>query len=545
MKLEADRPPLLQVRNLSVRYLAKGGPMTIVRDVSFDLRRGEILGVIGESGAGKSTLGNAIIGLLDPGFAPPTGEIRLDGKAVVKGREREALRGRKIASVFQDHTASLDPLMTVGSQLAETILATGRKASRKQARALAIELMGRVGIPDPGRRFMSYPHQLSGGQRQRVVIAIALAGSPEIIVADEPTSALDATIQMQILRLLRRLVDEERLAIVLVTHDMGVISEIADRVLVMKDGQVVEEDTTSSVLESPKNNYTRGLLAAVPRLRISDTRQAKHDEEHEGAPILLVEGISKAFSIPQTRFFGRRSEKFAVQNVSLRLARGAVAGIVGESGSGKTTIGRIVAGLETANTGSIVLDRAKYDVSLRGSKSGLLGQVQMIFQDPASSLNPRMTISEALVESVRFGLKAPSENKIPGVEAMMDRIGLPKNLLNRYPHQLSGGQKQRVCIARALLAGPGIVIADEPTSALDVSVQSEIIALLKECVMEQNLSMLFISHDLAVVQDICDFVYIMKDGRVEDCGPSRAIFTQSDNPYTQSLIEARPRRFIQ
>lgn len=545
MKLEADRPPLLEVRNLSVRYLAKGGPMTIVRDVSFDLRRGEILGIIGESGAGKSTLGNAIIGLLDPNFEPPTGEIRLNGKAVVNGRAREALRGRKIASVFQDHTASLDPLMTVGAQLAETILATGRKASRKQAQALAIELMGRVGIQDPERRFMSYPHQLSGGQRQRVVIAIALAGSPEIIVADEPTSALDATIQMQILRLLRRLVDEEMLSIVLVTHDMGVISEIADRVLVMKDGQVVEQDTTASVLETPKNSYTRSLLAAVPRLRISDVRQAKHHEEHEGAPILLVEGVSKAFSTPRMRFFGRRSEKSALQNVSLSLARGTVAGIVGESGSGKTTIGRIVAGLETANAGSIVLDRTKYDVSLRGSKNGLLGQVQMIFQDPASSLNPRMTIAETLVESVRFGLKVQAENKNPGVEAMMDRTGLARSLLDRYPHQLSGGQKQRVCIARALLAGPGIIVADEPTSALDVSVQSEIIALLRECVMEQNLSMLFISHDLAVVQDVCSFVYIMKDGRVEDHGPSRFIFAQSDNPYTRSLIEARPRRFMQ
>lgn len=544
MKPVSEEVPLLQVRNLSVRYLAKSGPMTIVRDASFDLRRGEILGIIGESGAGKSTLGNAIIGLLDPGFETPTGEIRLDGKAIVNKRERQALRGCRIASVFQDHTASLDPLMTVGSQLAETIVATGREASWKQAQLLAIELMGRVGIPDPERRYKSYPHQLSGGQRQRVVIAIALAGSPEIIVADEPTSALDATIQMQILRLLRRLVDEERLSIVLVTHDMGVISEIADRVMVMKDGQVVEENLTSSVLESPKNDYTRRLLAAVPRLRVSSGRTKDHvglDPE----PILTVEDVSKSFPVPQTRLFGKKSAKFAVQNASLSLARGTVAGIVGESGSGKTTIGRIVAGLETASAGSIMLDRAKYDVSLRGGRNGLLGRVQMIFQDPASSLNPRMTISETLAESVRFGLKAQPENKVPSIVAMMDRTGLPRSLLNRYPHQLSGGQKQRVCIARALLAGPGIIVADEPTSALDVSVQSEIIALLRECVMEQNLSMLFISHDLAVVQDICSFVYIMKDGRVEDHGPSGFIFSQSDNPYTRSLIAARPRRFMQ
>ena len=337
MKPDSDEVPLLQVRNLSVRYLARSGPMTVVRDVSFDLRRGEILGIIGESGAGKSTLGNAIIDLLDPNFEPPTGEIRLNGKAVVDGREREALRGRKIASVFQDHTASLDPLMTVGAQLTETILATDRKVAHSRARALAIELMGRVGIPDPDRRYGSYPHQLSGGQRQRVVIAIALAGSPEIIVADEPTSALDATIQMQILKLLRRLVDEERLAILLVTHDMGVISEIADRVLVMKNGRVVEENMTSSALEAPKNDYTRSLLAAVPRLWISregpePAGQGKSDEEGRSSLSRMSQKLS--------RLRGRISSEGDRQNLRCRMSASAWRAARWRASSAKAEVGK-------------------------------------------------------------------------------------------------------------------------------------------------------------------------------------------------------------
>ncbi|RWD40474.1 MAG: ABC transporter ATP-binding protein [Mesorhizobium sp.] len=561
MTFDNSELPLLEVRNLSVRYLAKTQPLTVVQDVSFDLRRGEILGIIGESGAGKSTVGNAIISLLDPNFEV-RGIIRFNGKAIdgANGQELQTFRGREIASIFQDHTASLDPLMTVGAQITETVLAANLKACQRQAKTLAIELMGRVGIPEPDRRYSSYPHQLSGGQRQRIAIAIALAGAPQIIVADEPTSALDATVQMQILRLLRRLVDEEMLSIILVTHDMGVISEIADRVLVMKNGQMVEQNATSSILDSPKCDYTRSLLAAVPRLRLSvnssQPNLTQQSEEHcqqaipcardEQASILAVEGISKVFTARAAQqIFGTSSAKFALQDVSLHLARGTVAGIVGESGSGKTTIGRILAGLETADAGKVTLEGDEYEVSRNGRQNGLLGRVQMIFQDPANSLNPRMTIADALAESLRFGLKTKSHKNALSVGEMMDRTGLPRSLLSRYPHQLSGGQQQRACIARTLLARPKVVIADEPTSALDVSVQSEILALLKECVAEQNLSMFFISHDLAVVQDICSSVYILRNGRVEDFGPSNVIFAQSDNPYTRNLIEARPRRFIQ
>jgi peptide/nickel transport system ATP-binding protein len=529
--------------------------MTILHDISFTLRRGEILGVIGESGAGKSTLGNAVIGLLAPEFQQTTGTIEFDGKAIdtMNERERDAIRGRRISAVFQDHTASLDPLMSVGAQLEETILATNEAFSKRQARAHALELLARVGIPEPRRRYHSYPHQFSGGQRQRIVIAIALAGSPDIIVADEPTSALDATVQKQILGLLRNLVDETNVSIVLVTHDMGVIAEIADRVLVMRNGQVVEQDATAAILDAPRNDYTRSLLAAVPRLRISKSEPKAESggnmtavigKYHDESLALVAEGVSKAFS-PQRWQWGRYQgeAKFALRDVDIRLARGTITGIVGESGSGKTTIGRIIAGLDTAPVGKITIDGNEFDVSQNGRRSGLLGRIQMIFQDPAVSLNPRMTVDETLRESIRFGANMRPFEERPGLASMMDRLGLPRSLLTRHPHQLSGGQKQRVAIARALLARPQIVIADEPTSALDVSVQAEIVRLLKDSITEQDISMIFISHDLAVVQDVCSTVSIFRNGRVEDFGSSDFIFSQSQNPYTRSLIDARPRRF--
>ncbi|ATN36818.1 peptide ABC transporter ATP-binding protein (plasmid) [Rhizobium sp. ACO-34A] len=559
MMSEFKRVPLLEVSNLTLKHHASTGPTTILRDVSLELGRGEILGVIGESGAGKSTLGNAILGQLAPGLERTAGAIRFEGKALgdKDGRQRDGIRGRRISAIFQDHTASLDPLMTIGAQIEETIRAARGNASRRQAREHALALLSRVGIPDPDARYHSYPHQFSGGQRQRAVIAIALASDPDVIIADEPTSALDATVQKQILGLLRGLVDETHVSIVLVTHDMGVIAEIADRVLVMRNGEVVEQDATAIVLDSPRNDYTRSLLAAVPRLRISPPEMSDATGgdagaspcgcapgSHEAAPILVAQGVTKAFAVPGfAHWFSRNNAKPALQDVSVRLGRGAITGIVGESGSGKTTIGRIVAGLETAGEGKIEIDGAVFDISRPRRRSGLLGRVQMIFQDPAVSLNPRMTIRETLEESVRYGAKRESGPVMPDAGAMIDRLGLARALMERYPHQLSGGQKQRVCIARALLARPQIIVADEPTSALDVSVQAEIVSLLKESIAEEGISMLFISHDLALVQDLCRAIYIFKDGRVEDFGSPDFIFLQSRNPYTRSLIDARSLRF--
>lgn len=591
MTFESRTAPLLQVKNLNLRYSSAPGPVTILQDVSFELGRSEIVGIIGESGAGKSTLGNAILGLLAPGFQRVSGSIELDGRPVdTMAGDGDAIRGRRISAIFQDHTASLDPLMSVGAQVQETILAINASVSRRQARARAIELMARVGIPEPERRYGNYPHQFSGGQRQRAVIAVALAGSPDIIIADEPTSALDATVQKQILKLLRTLVDDTGISIVLVTHDMGVVSEITDRVLVMRRGRVVEQDRTSVILDAPANDYTRSLLAAVPRLRISpaagkgkvhgnatiststgagkanskettSTRTSAgqgHASEGEvnssgtvpaeaGADntmLLVAKGVSKTFSRQGFAWgLSRNKSSFALHNVSIELPRGAITGIVGESGSGKTTIGRIIAGLDTAPAGTVTIGKDAFDVSKRGGRNGLLGRVQMIFQDPAVSLNPRMSAGETLREAIRFGARPGPEDEPADAATMMDRLGLARSLLSRYPHQLSGGQKQRICIARALLARPQIIIADEPTSALDVSVQAEIIELLKDTITAQHMTMVFISHDLAVVQQLCSCVYIFKDGQVVDSGSSDFVFTHSTHPYTRTLIDARPARF--
>ncbi len=559
----SSSPPLLRVENLGLRHLSRAGPTTILSDVSFALGRGEILGIIGESGAGKSTVGNAILGLLAPEFQQTSGTISFDGKVLeaMTTDEREALRGKRISAIFQDHTASLDPLMSVGAQVAETCLAVEPSLSRRAARARAIELLARVGIPEPERRYGNYPHQFSGGQRQRIVIAIALAGSPDIIIADEPTSALDATVQKQVLQLLRTLVDETGVSVILVTHDMGVISEITDRVLVMKKGQVVEADATVIILDQPRHDYTKKLLAAVPRLRIPAQVATAEDKvadrngpdgsgapDDAGVPLLVAEGISKAF-MPQGLGFGlglgRKRPSFGLRDVGIRLPRGTITGIVGESGSGKTTFGRILAGLDNAHQGRIVIGEQSYEAVSSGRRSGLLGRVQMIFQDPSVSLNPRMTIGETLEESIRFGAAAGSRDKPTAETAamMMDRLGLARSLSSRHPHQLSGGQKQRVCIARALLAKPQIIVADEPTSALDVSVQAEIVTLLKEIIAGEDMTMVFISHDLAIVQAMCSAVYIFKNGRVEDFGSSEFIFSRSGNAYTRSLIAARPERF--
>jgi peptide/nickel transport system ATP-binding protein len=557
MKEDRTQDPLLVVSNLTLKYRAATGSTTILSNVSLSLRRGEILGLIGESGAGKSTLGNAILGLLAPEFERTAGTIQFDGKSLddMEKQRREAARGRRISAIFQDHTASLDPLMTVGVQLEEAVMTTSRMP-RKEARTRAVDLLRRVGISDPVERYHSYPHQFSGGQRQRIVIAIALAGTPDVIVADEPTSALDATVQKQILGLLRDLVDETGVSVILVTHDMGVISEITDRVVVMKHGEVIEQGATSTILDAPREIYTRSLLAAVPVLRthssvgktaaVNDVGNQRSEDaptvSGAASPILLAHGVTKTFAGQGLPGLRKRHGSSALQDVSIRMRRGEITGIVGESGSGKSTIGRIIAGLERASGGKLDIDGRRFDISLAGRRSGLLGLIQMIFQDPAASLNPRMSVGETLQESVRFGVPG-REGKRPDVATMMDRLGLARGLLARYPHQLSGGQKQRICIARALLARPRIIVADEPTSALDVSVQAEIVTLLKENVAEQGISMLFISHDLALVQELCSAIYIFKDGRVEDAGSSEFIFAQSQNPYTRSLIDARPRRF--
>lgn len=550
--------PLLEVTNLSLQYRTTAGPVPILHNVSTSLGRGEILGVIGESGAGKSTLGNAVLGLLGQRFEQISGSVVFDGRRLGRNVGSTDIRNKKIASIFQDHTSSLDPLMSIGKQLEETIRVSQPTLSRQEIRARGIELLTRVGIAAPESRYDDYPHQFSGGQRQRIVIAIAIAGSPDLIIADEPTSALDATVQKQILLLLRRLVDETGVSIILVTHDMGVIAEIADMVLVMRHGRVVEQDAVEVLLDTPSNDYTRKLLAAVPRLRISPdasvsgpdnkahkTSDLKENRYEAPSSFLAARDVCRTFGTSGLPWPFRKAPPVqALDHVSIELKRGNITGIIGESGSGKTTMGRILTGLQTASAGELLINETGFDLSRRGSRNGLLGRVQMIFQDPSTSLNPRMTIGQTLLEAARFARNRTGDACRTEIDRIMDRLGLARSFLLRHPHQLSGGQKQRVCIARALLARPDIIVADEPTSALDVSVQAEILSLLRETVSTGGLSMIFISHDLAVVQELCDFIYIFKDGRVEDAGPSETIFSHSQNAYTRSLVNARSGRFI-
>lgn len=546
-------PPLLQMEGFSLEHRSSSATVPVLSDVSFNLGYGEVLGIIGESGAGKSTIGNAILGLLAPEFVRASGTIRLEGEPIADQALERSIRGHRISAIFQDHTASLDPLMRVGEQIRETLLALDPSLSSREAREVSLQLMTRVGIPDADRRYRDYPHQFSGGQRQRLVIAIALAGSPDIIIADEPTSALDATVQKQVLALLRTLVDDSGLSVILITHDMGVVADITDRVLVMRKGEIVEEGRTAELLNAPRHAYTQNLLAAVPRLqktgggRKSSNVSSQWNDGRSEAPLLSVQKLSRSFAAAGPKYWpwsetAVTEKPFALRDISIDLMRGSVTGIVGESGSGKTTIGRIMAGLEVASEGSVAIDGQGFDVTKPGRRSGILGHVQMIFQDPSLSLNPRMTIEDILGESIRYG--AGRDRSAAGCGAMMDRLGLSRSLLSRYPHQLSGGQKQRVSIARALLAKPKIVVADEPTSALDVSVQAEIVALMKEVIAETGMTMVFISHDLALVQSLCDRIHIFRAGRIEDTGSPDFIFSQSTHPYTRELIEARSGRFV-
>ena len=522
--------PVLRIEDLSVAF----GPVEAVRGVSFELGRGEVLGIVGESGSGKSVTCRAILGLLPP-------RARVGGRVLHGGRDLVALspagmqevRGRHVSMIFQNPSSHLDPLMTIGAHVAEP-LRRHFGLRRREARARATELLEAVKIREAAARYGAYPHQLSGGMKQRVLIASALACEPEILLADEPTTALDVTVQARILELLRELNRIRGLSTVLVSHDLGVIAEICDRVVVMRHGQIVETGPVADVVTRPRHDYTRLLIGSQPS-RLKAEPQAAIDQQS----LLEIDDLSVHFRTGGAPFV-RRQPVRALDGVSLAVRAGECFGVVGESGSGKSTLARAVIRL-VEPTGGAIRHRGRDVAALSGPDLVTYRrEVQMAFQSPYDSLNPRMTAIRTIAEPVwRHGLAGRSEALDRAAE-LMEQVELPPDLAHRRPRELSGGQCQRVGIARALALSPGLLIADEITSALDVTIQAQILALLRRLRRERNLTILYISHDLAVVRRLCDRVAVFRAGRLVETGPTERVFASPTDPYTAELIAAAP-----
>jgi peptide/nickel transport system ATP-binding protein len=528
--------PVLSIRGLTLA-LPKGADRNYaVEDVSYDVARGEIMCVVGESGSGKSMAANAVMGLLPKGVRPTAGEVIFDGQDLLKLNEKQhrQLRGLRIGMIFQEPMTALNPLMRVGAQIAEVFEAHGKYHGReRQAKALA--LLEEVGIPQPDRAIRAYPFQLSGGQRQRVMIAMALALEPELLIADEPTTALDVTTQAQILELIRDLQQRRGMAVMLITHDFGVVAEVATRVCVMRYGRIVELGMAEEVLDNPRHEYTRALLEAIPSNVIPDIRAGERS-----APLLEVRNLNKVFR-SRGGLFKPAREVRALDDVSFTLAPGETVGIVGESGSGKSTLGRCVVRLERPDSGSLSLAGTDFS-ALRGDELRReRHRVQMIFQDPYASLNPRHRVGYAIAQG-------PMANGVPRTKAMrqaeelLELVGLGAVAVDRFPHEFSGGQRQRIGIARALALNPELIVADEAVSALDVSIQAQVLELLEALKQKLSLSLLFITHDLRVAAQICDIIIVMQHGRIVEQGTAKEVFLSPSEAYTQQLLDAIPGR---
>ncbi len=558
--------PLLSIDNLKIEFPSRHSTEVAVNNVSLSIEAGEILGLVGESGAGKSTIGNGIVQLLSKPGRVTSGEVRLNDELIsnLKGDDIRAIRGSQIGYIFQDPMTSLNPLFTIENQMVEMIIHC-LGLSKKEAKLKAIDMLGKVGIDDPEIRIKQYPHQFSGGMRQRVVIAIALSGNPELIIADEPTTALDVSVQDQILKLIKNLCKDLNVGCMLVTHDMGVIANITDRVAVLYRGRLVEIGSTQQVLTKPKHEYTKSLISAVPKSTIKlhrfplveyiesvNTSNTKIDvtthwlgqgKKHKSAEdLLIIKNLNLSF-ITQDAFFKKnRLSIQATNNINFSVKQGETFGLVGESGSGKSTIARMVAGLQQPDSGSIVFDGVELinNVNKKEVKNAHL-QIQMIFQNPYSSLNSRMTISNIIAEPIRFHKLANKSETKKIVADLLDHVGLGKASGVKYPHEFSGGQRQRISIARALASRPRLLICDEPTSALDVSVQAQILNLLKDLQDELGLTMLFISHDLPVIRQMCDRVAIMRQGKILEMSDSENFFEYPKDPYSQELLSLMPR----
>jgi peptide/nickel transport system ATP-binding protein len=534
--------PVLEISHLKVTFATDGGDVYAVKDVSLEVKPGEVLAIVGESGSGKTVTAKTILGLL-PETATSGGAVLINGNNVisVSASKLREIRGRDVAMVFQEPSTALNPVFTVGWQIAEGIRAHaggagGKRISGKEAKARAIEALRKVGIPDPEHRVNYYPHQFSGGQKQRVVIAAALALNPGLIVADEPTTALDVTVQAEILQLLRDLRDKYGTSIVLITHNMGVVADLADRVVVMYQGDVVEEAPARVLFAAPKQDYTRKLLAAVPHLGHNSASEGMTERAHQKRKVLVE---AKDLTIEYPGRLGTPSFK-AVDGVSFTVSEGEVFGLVGESGSGKTTIGRAIAGLNRTTGGSLkVLGYEMLNLKERAFKP-LRKDIGFVFQDPAASFNPQLTIGDCVAEPMLIHTKPSPAQARQRVGELLESVQLPASYASRYPHELSGGQRQRASLARALILNPKLLIADEPTSALDVSVQAKVLELFKDIQAEFGFAALFISHDLAVVDILSHWVGVLYKGKLVEQGIGSHVMGAPQNDYTRRLIASLP-----
>ncbi len=526
--------PVLQVEGLTVRLPAHADRQDAVSDVHLALRRNEILCVVGESGSGKSVTASAVMRLLPEGGPRITeGRILLDGIDLRNASEEamRSLRGRRIGMIFQEPMSALNPMMRIGDQVAEVLEAHGVPAAQRAAKV--VELLTAVGLPDPAHIGARHPHRLSGGQRQRVLIAMALALEPDILIADEPTTALDVTTQAQILRLIRDLQRSRGMGVLFITHDFGVVREIADRVVVMQKGRIVEMGTARQVLDAPREAYTQALLAAVPKFR-TEAR-----EDVSGAPVLLqVEGLGKSYR--SRGLFGRgKPAAKAIDGVDFVVRAGETVGLVGESGSGKSTVGRCLARILRPDEGAIRFQGTDIAQLDRAALQPWRQKIQMIFQDPFDSLNPRMSVGRSIMAGPLVNGASQAEARRRMGE-LLERVGLSAAVADRYPHEFSGGQRQRIGIARALAVDPQLLIADEAVSALDVSVQAQVLELLNSIQRDLRIAILFITHDLRVASQMCHRILVMHRGAIVERGLTADIFARPQHPYTVSLMQAVP-----
>jgi peptide/nickel transport system ATP-binding protein len=557
-----DNNMLLQVRDLRVSFrLDKKTSFEAVKGISFDVPRNATVALVGESGSGKSVSSLAVMGLLAPenSLVDPSSSILFDGRDLLKlpPAERRKMCGKDISMIFQEPMSSLNPVFTVGFQIGE-VLRLHMGMNKKEARARTLALLGEVGIPDPARKIDAYPSQMSGGQQQRVMIAMAIACEPKLLIADEPTTALDVTIQKQIMGLIADLQKKRQMSVLFITHDLGLVGEIADRVIVMRHGVVREAGEVRQIFEQPADDYTKALLHCRPNLDERPMRLAVIDDYIAGGgaapeqpqrsrgtapgdvPVLVVDKLSKSF-FTREGLFGKREFK-AVKDVSFTLARGKTLGVVGESGSGKTTVGLTLLRLHQATAGTAMFEGRDLIAMPEREYMPYKRRIQIIFQNPYASLNPRFTVGQILLEPMRIHrIGANDGERIAMAQALLEKVGLPAQAFHRYPHEFSGGQRQRIAIARCLTMKPEILVCDESVSALDVSVQAQVLNLLQDLQDELGMSYIFISHDLSVVKYMADQVMVMHQGSVVELADSDELYRNPQHPYTKTLLSAIPR----